>query len=72
MNVKRLFLVYLSALTLLLLSVFTSMIVTELEASDIAEEAIQINIAGPQRMLSQRIIYLAQSLVGFASRTSQD
>lgn len=72
MNVKRLFLVYLSALTLLLLSVFTSMIVTELEASDIAEDASQINIAGRQRMLSQRIIYLAQSLVGFASRTSQD
>ena len=72
MNVKRLFLVYFSALTLLLLSVFTSMIVTELEASDIAEDASQINIAGRQRMLSQSIIYLAQSPVGFASRTSQD
>lgn len=38
------------------------MVLTELEARRIAEDARRINIAGRQRMLSQRITYLAHTL----------
>ncbi|WP_420862357.1 sensor histidine kinase [Algirhabdus cladophorae] len=62
MSLRRLFIVYLSALSLLLVSVVASMVITELASDDLVEDAAKINLAGRQRMLSQRIIYLAQDL----------
>lgn len=62
MNLRRLLIVYMSALTFLLISVVTSMVITELAATKIVADAEKINRAGRQRMLSQRIIYLSQDL----------
>ena len=62
-NVKRLLLVYLSALAFLLVSVTMSMFLTNLQAKQLEVDANDINISGRQRMLSQRIIYLAQDFM---------
>ena len=62
-KVKRLLLVYLSALALLLVSVTMSMVLTGLQAEQLEEDANDINTSGRQRMLSQRIIYLAQDFM---------
>lgn len=62
MKLRRLLLVYLSALSFLFASVLVSVVVTEFKAEEIARDTRKINLAGRQRMLSQRIIYLAENL----------
>ena len=62
-DLKRLLLVYLSALAVLAASVLTSLVLTEIEAQKIASDAQRINDSGRQRTHSQRIIYLAEDLV---------
>ena len=61
-DLKRLLLVYLSALAVLAASVLTSLVLTEMEVKKIASDTQRINDAGRQRTLSQRIIYLAEDL----------
>ncbi len=62
MQIRRLFFVYLSALALLFASVAASMVLTEMSAQQLLDDGRNINVSGRQRMLSQRIIYLAQDL----------
>lgn len=61
-SISRLFRFYVMALAVLFASVLGSVILTEMEAAQIAEDASRINMSGRQRMLSQRIIYLAVEL----------
>ena len=53
---------YLLALSILLGSVVTTLVVTDRLAMRLETDAAKINMSGRQRMLSQRIIYLAQDL----------
>ncbi len=59
-SIRRLMIFYLGALAVLLASVLTSLVLTSVEASRLERDANDINVSGRQRMLSQRIIYLAQ------------
>ncbi len=61
-RVDRLFFYYITALSILLASVVTNLVVTDLIAQRVETDATRINVSGRQRMLSQRIIYLAMSL----------
>ena len=56
----KLLLIYFSALAVLLASVVVTMIVTEMTAQQLENDAGTINMSGRQRMLSQRISYLAE------------
>jgi len=58
-RIHRMFWIYLSAIGLLFISVAASVVLTEYEAIQISSDAHLINKSGRQRMLSQRIIYLA-------------
>lgn len=58
-RIRRMSWVFASAIGLLFLSVVISVVVTEMEAAQIQTDAQLINVSGRQRMLSQRIIYLA-------------
>lgn len=59
---KHLFAIYLSALFVLIASIGTSLVIQQRATAQLAEDASNINKSGRQRMLSQRIIYLAQNL----------
>jgi signal transduction histidine kinase len=61
-QINRLLFFYLLALSILLVSVATSLVVTDRLAQQLETDAAKINMSGRQRMLSQRIIYLAQDL----------
>lgn len=54
---------YLSALVALLLSVFASMALTELEVAHLKRDSAALSDFGEQQVLSQRILHLAESLV---------
>lgn len=61
-NLRKLLICYLFAIFLILGGVFGSMIATQFETAGLAKSATAININGRQRMLTQRIAYLSQSL----------
>lgn len=61
-QINRLLFFYLFALSILLISVATSLVITDRLAQQLENDAAKINMSGRQRMLSQRIIYLAQDL----------
>ncbi len=63
-DLRRLFIVYIAALFTLAACVTASMVVTEMQSAQLARDATLINQSGRQRMLSQRIVYLAQGLSG--------
>ncbi|UWR23367.1 ATP-binding protein [Sulfitobacter sp. S190] len=60
--IRRLMGFYLLAIALLFTSVASSLVLTQIEAQHLASDAKDINVSGRQRMLSQRIIYLAQEI----------
>lgn len=66
-QINRLLFFYIAALVLLLVSVMGSMLLTEMQATRLENDAKDINISGRQRMLSQRIIYLAQDITASAA-----
>ena len=61
-KVNRLLGFYLLALAILFASVAANLVLTDRLAEQIAGDASDINVSGRQRMLSQRIIYLAHDL----------
>lgn len=58
-RIGRMFRLYLVALVLLFGCVATSALLIDMEAEQLKQDAKLINVSGRQRMLSQRIIYLA-------------
>lgn len=68
---RKLFLIYLTALAVLLSSVAVTIVLTEMTATRLAEDAGKINVSGRQRMLSQRIAYLAQHVHTVAESTDE-
>ncbi len=59
-NLRRLLVLYLLAIAIVIGGVFVSLVATQIEAAQIARAAQAINVNGRQRMLTQRIAYLAQ------------
>lgn len=62
LNLRRLLLLYLLAIFVILGGVFASLVVTQIEAAGLARSAQAINVNGRQRMLTQRIAYLSNTL----------
>lgn len=69
-NLRRLLVLYLMAIFVILSGVFASLVVTQIEASGLVRSANAINVNGRQRMLTQRIAYLSNTLT--AARRNDD
>lgn len=61
-SLRRLLVLYLVAIFVILSGVFASLVVTQIEAAGLARSANAINVNGRQRMLTQRIAYLSNTL----------
>ncbi|MEO1175503.1 MAG: type IV pili methyl-accepting chemotaxis transducer N-terminal domain-containing protein, partial [Myxococcota bacterium] len=70
-TLNRLLVFYLGAILVLAFSVYAGLHVQMQGTQQVADDARTINVSGRQRMLSQRIIYLATDLARFPDATTE-